>query len=456
MEKFSILILDEDKNYTETISSILVEHNFITHIAQTPTQALNYLASSNVDFFILDVFQPDLNGLQLVAEVKKSYPNVEVIIISSRGNVDNVFEGGFINSLDYIKKPNNKNKLFNALERSRDQLKQYPFELIAKDHGSLIPEEIKNKIGRDFIGCSKAMYKVRGLALLAAKEKDVNVLITGENGTGKEIIAQVIHYGSSRRNNKFCPINSAAIPESLIESEFFGHKKGSYTGAIEDKKGCFELADKGTLFLDEISEMPFALQAKLLRAIEEKKIKPIGGDREMEVDFRVISATNCKIEDLIKKQKLRIDLFYRLNTFIINIPPLRSRPEDIEPLVNYFLKTIASAKNIKIPEIKPEVFRLLQTYDYPGNIRELRNMIERAIIISNGRELKSKDFHFEQYKKDSVFNIDSCNIEENEKKLIIYALDQTNNNNTNAARLLGISRDTLIRKRKKYLIDPTY
>jgi DNA-binding NtrC family response regulator len=454
MEKFNILILDEDKNYTEIISRILVEHNFITYTAHSTVQAIDYLATSKVDFFILDVFQPNLDGLQLVSTVKKDHPNVEMIIISSRGSIDNIFKGGNINSIDYIKKPKNKNALFNALERSRDQLKQFPYELIPMQQGSLIPDQIKEKIGRDFIGCSKAMYKVRSLALLAAREKDVNVLITGENGTGKEIIAQVIHYGSARSANKFCPINSAAIPESLIESEFFGHKKGSYTGAIDDKKGCFEMADKGTLFLDEISEMPYNLQAKLLRAIEEKKIKPIGSDQELKVDFRVISATNCKMEDLTNKQKLRIDLFYRLNTFIINIPPLRARPEDIKPLVNYFTRRIALSKNINVPEIQPEVYHHLQNYDYPGNVRELRNMVHRAIIISNGKLLKVKDFHFQQFKKTENLKIETCNIEENEKKLICHALQQTNNNNTKAAKLLGISRDTLLRKKKRYHIDP--
>jgi transcriptional regulator with PAS, ATPase and Fis domain len=321
---------------------------------------------------------------------------------------------------------------------------------------SLIPEGLIRSTGREFIGRSNKIRKVLKLALLAAAEKDINVLITGENGTGKEIIARIIHHTSDRKVRQFYPVNCAAIPESLIESEFFGHKKGTFTGAIEDRKGCFELVDGGTLFLDEISEMPFGLQAKLLRAIEEKKIKPLGSTREINCNFRIISATNYHPEKLLENKKLRPDLFHRLSTFIIHIPPLRERRQDITPLTCFFAQQITERRQEKKRFIHPEVFPLLKSYGFPGNVRELRNLVERAMLVSENGPLKPEHFLLPRagngHEKDQE---DNLNMEEHERKLIVNALIQCNSNITHAAKLLGISRDTLIRKKKKYNIATT-
>lgn len=454
MEKFQILILDDDRLIAEKIAIILNGQNFSTIISHTPSHAIQILQTKKIDFLVCDVFLPEINGLEMLSKVKKEFPQIEVIIISAHGNMETVIEAMRLGAKDYIKKPLSRKDLLNSLRRTARYIKSTPGVLNKCRDGSLLPTSLVNKIGVDFIGCSKAMHKIRSMALLAAREKHVNVLITGENGTGKEIVAQIIHYGSERNQHNFCPVNSAAIPESLLESEFFGHTKGSFTGATEDKKGCFEMAHKGTLFLDEISEMPAPLQAKLLRAIEEKKIKPVGGQKEIVVDFRVISATNSHIYHLIESGKLRTDLFHRLNTLMIHIPPLRERPEDIIPLINYFAIKQSQIRNCSKPIIQPDVFKKLKKYQFPGNVRELRNMVERAFIMSNGKEIEVGNLlrhnNQEQTEKKPV----NYNIEQNEKKLIAYALIQSNNNNTTAAKMLGISRDTLIRKKKKYNISP--
>jgi len=294
------------------------------------------------------------------------------------------------------------------------------------------------------------------MALKAAEDGDVNVLVTGENGTGKEIISRIIHFGSPRKKQVFAPVNSSAIPETLLESEFFGHVKGAFTDAREEKKGYFELANKGTLFLDEIADMPYALQAKLLRAIEENKIKRVGSNNEIPVNVRIISATNKNIDELINNNKFRIDLFHRINTIEINIPPLRERIEDIKPLLEHFIDSIARKKGKKAPGVSKALINKLTTYSFPGNVRELRNMVERAMILSDNNELMPEDFPLrgedaKQMKRSTGSG--TLNLDDNEKDLIEQALKNADMNQTKAAILLGISRDAMKRKIKKFGIE---
>lgn len=318
---------------------------------------------------------------------------------------------------------------------------------------SLISEELEKRIERNFIGESKEIKKVYELAMTAAKYKDTNVLITGESGTGKENIARIIHYASERKNNNFCVVNSSAITDSLLESEFFGHIKGAFTGAIENKKGYFEVANKGSLFLDEIADMPFNLQSKLLRATEEKKITKVGGTHEISVDFRIVSATNHNIEKLISNNMFRLDLFYRLNTLQIHIPPLRERHEDIEPLLRFFVKDFAIKMNKQVPNISQQLMEELKKYDFPGNVREMRNMVERAIIFCNNSTLSIHDFLINhQETKTKVDLPPKFNLNEVEIQLIQLALNNNNYNQRKSSELLGISRDALIRRMKKYNI----
>ena len=313
---------------------------------------------------------------------------------------------------------------------------------------SLITKDLEQRIERKFIGESRSIKHIIEETLHVAKFKDTNVIITGESGTGKEIIARIIHHASSRKEYGFFPINCSAVPETLLESEFFGHKKGSFTGAINDKKGLFELAQRGTLFLDEIADMPLSLQAKLLRVLEEKKVKKIGSEKEIFVEVRIIAATNRNLDELITKEQFRLDLYHRINTFIIEIPPLRERPEDIEPLMKHYTQLYKNKFNMLNLRIDENLIEHLRRYHFPGNVRELKNLVERAIIICKNNILDESCFPI-LATEDKSYLTDNLNIKQNEERLIKAALQKTNNNQTKAAKLLGISRHTLIRKLTK-------
>ncbi|MCD4732418.1 MAG: sigma-54 dependent transcriptional regulator, partial [Bacteroidales bacterium] len=352
---------------------------------------------------------------------------------------------------DYVRKPFSLVEMQLAIERTTKYMKLQSDLSASEDERSLITRQLEQMIEKDFIGESPAIKQVVDMALRTASDMDASVMITGENGTGKELVARLIHYASERKKKQFYPINAAAIPETLLESEFFGHKKGSFTDASEDKKGCFVLANGGTLFLDEISEMPVSLQAKLLRALEERKIKPVGGEREIPVDVRIISATNKNLRERIEQDKFRLDLYHRLNTVIINIPPLRERKEDLHPLMDHFISYFSKKKNLPLPEIDPDIYKKMEDYTFPGNVRELRNMVERAMILSRGSHLRVSDFFISQNGHIPEAEVTpNFNLEQTEKKLITLALKECDYNQVKAAELLGISRDALKRKRQKY------
>jgi transcriptional regulator with PAS, ATPase and Fis domain len=317
----------------------------------------------------------------------------------------------------------------------------------------MILQDQKNKPDRQIIGVSPEIRAVLDMAIKAGSYPDVNVLITGESGTGKENIARLIHNMSIRKDNFFCPVNCSAVTETLMESEFFGHKKGSFTGAIEDKTGYFELCHNGTLFLDEIADMPYALQAKLLRAIEEKTITRVGDIHPIYSDFRIISATNHNIEKWVKKKKFRLDLLFRLNTVHIHIPPLRERMEDLQPLLRHFVKNFSQKYNKPDLILKEVVFDSLMKYHFPGNVRELKNMVERAVIFDTDNNLDCRDFPLiigKPIKKSNDKMI--FDLTRNEKGIIRKALHEFNFNQQKAADALGIHRDALSRKMKKYNI----
>ncbi len=286
-----------------------------------------------------------------------------------------------------------------------------------------------------------------------AKYRDANVLITGESGTGKENIARIIHYSSTRNEHLFYAVNSSAITETLLESEFFGHKKGSFTGAVSDKIGFFEACDGGTLFLDEIADMPINLQAKILRATEEKVITRVGDTTPIKTDFRIISATNHNIDEMIEEKKFRLDLLHRLNTLHIHIPPLRERKADIRPLLEFYVNLFSTNFNKPKITISEEVIETLEDYEFPGNVRELKNMAERAVILCQSNQLKSNDFPIKQTKiKRGYAETATRDLKSNEIKMILEALRAHDYNQTAAAEAIGISRDALIRRMKKYNI----
>jgi DNA-binding NtrC family response regulator len=453
MNQLSILVLDDERQIADKVTQYLIKQKYKAQSAYFPTQAFKVLNRESVDILISDVLMPEMNGLDFLKDIKSLYPYVEVIMITGHGDMDMVIEAMHLGAVDFIKKPFSFVDIQMAIERTSKYLRlQNQLEQV-ENRSSLISRDLETRTEKNFIGRSKSIKQVLETAIKAGEDRDVSVLITGENGTGKEIIARIIHHASERQNEVFHPLNSSAIPDSLIESEFFGHKKGSFTDAKEDKKGVFELAHGGSLFLDEIADMPFGLQAKLLRALEEKKITRIGSHKEIDVDVRLISATNQDIDQLIKEKKFRLDLFHRINTITLTIPPLRERIEDINPLVDYYVEYFAKRKNKPVPQVDPEVLDYLKSYHFPGNVRELKNMIERASILAVNDHLTVADFpitgrDIAAEKRQSP----GLNINDNEVSLIKDALKKANFNQKRAAVLLGISRDALIRRLKKYHI----
>lgn len=454
--QMKVLVIDDEINFTEEIEEFLQNQGYISFTANNVHKGRTILKNNDIDLLILDVRLKGISGLDVLKEVKQSYPKIEVIIVSAHGDMDTVINALRNGAIDYLKKPFRHTDIQIAIQRTRRFLDLQRVIKTMEEKNSLISKNLQEKIKRDFIGESKQIKDILDLAVTAAKYGDTSVLITGESGTGKENIARIIHYESSRKDNIFCAVNSSAITDSLLESEFFGHKKGSFTGAITDKKGFFEVSDQGTLFLDEIADMPINLQAKILRAIEEKTITRVGETEPIATDFRIIAATNHNIDKLIEEKKFRLDLLHRLNTIHIQIPPLRERVDDIEPLLRYFASTFAHKLNKPVPKIEKEVISLLKNYSFPGNVRELRNMVERALILCKNEVLSEHDFttsNQSQTKTESQSTKINYNLEENELNLIRAALKEKNYNQNKAAELLGITRDSLIRRLKKYGIQ---
>ena len=452
-DKIRILILDDEKQFTEELSGFFLGSEYESFEANTAAEGKKILSKHKIDLMILDVRLPGVNGLDILKEVKVQYPSMEVIIISGHGDMDTVIKAMRLGAFDYLRKPFRFIDIEIAIERSQRFLQIQRKVKNLEEKNSLISKALEEKIDRQFIGVSPKILEVFEQAITAANYPEANVLITGESGTGKENIARIIHYSSSRKDHTFCAVNSSAITETLLESEFFGHKKGSFTGAIVDKMGYFEVCNNGTLFLDEIADMPFNLQAKILRATEEKVITRVGDTNQIRTDFRIISATNHDIEERIEQKKFRLDLHHRLNTLHIHIPALRERPEDIKPLLVHFVDFYSKKFNKPNLKISNDVFSELLKYDFPGNVRELRNMTERAIILSKGDTLGLSDFPVRQQKSTSNSNhVELVNLKSNEVNIIRKALQSCKFNQKAAADKLGITRDALIRKMKKYEI----
>ena len=452
-DKIKILILDDEKQFTEELSGFFVGSDYESFEANTAAEGKKILNNHVIDLLILDVRLPGVNGLDILKEVKIQYPYMEVIIISAHGDMDTVIKAMRLGAFDYLRKPFRYIDIQIAIERTQKYLQMHRMLKQMEERNSLISKTLEEKIDRQFIGVSPLILEVFEQAITASKYPEANVLITGESGTGKENIARIIHYSSTRKDHIFSAVNSSAITETLLESEFFGHKKGSFTGAIMDKMGFFEVCNQGTLFLDEIADMPFNLQAKILRATEEKVITRVGDTNQIRTDFRIISATNHDIDKMVEKKKFRLDLLHRLNTLHIHIPALRERPEDIKPLLIHFVDVYATRFNKPNLQISREVFDALRKYDFPGNVRELKNMTERAIILCKGNLLGINDFPVKPQKiSSSGDNADSVNLKIHEIKMIGKALEVCNFNHQATADALGIHRDALSRKMKKYNI----
>ncbi|HOF92011.1 MAG TPA: sigma-54 dependent transcriptional regulator [Tenuifilaceae bacterium] len=455
MVSLKILILDDEKVFREEIREFLENDDFTVLVAERPSEAFNILQNDSIDILILDIRLPEMDGFAVLERVKELYPQIEVIMITGHGDMDAVIQAMRMGAVEFFPKPFRLLDMKAAIKRTRRfiELNQRykevnrSYEAIAKD--------LRDNVGYEIVGNSKKIRQVMELMHKVAQSDQTSVLITGESGTGKELVARGIHYLSSRKKNFFHAVNCSAIPDSLFESEFFGHRKGAFTGANEDKAGWFEIANGGTLFLDEIVDMQPTMQSKLLRVLEDRKVRRIGATTDLSVDVRIIAATNQDIQSLLDDNKFRNDLYYRLNSFEIVIPPLREHPEDIPVLLEYYTDLLSRKMNKKITAIDESVVRILQDYNFPGNIRELRNMVERAIILSDGNRLTSREFAISGISPDAEMVAAKeyeqiFDLEELEKLTIIRAMEQTGYKKTEAAQLLNITRQSLDRRIEKH------
>jgi len=446
----SILVIDDEKEICESIKMILEYENYQVDTTSDGNEGIEKIEAGNFDAVLLDIQMPNINGFEVLNKIKERNLDVSVIIISAFSNLENAVKATKLGAFDFLEKPIDREKLLLSIRNSINQV-------------SLIKEnkELKKSItgSEVIIGNSLAIKSVLEV-ISRVSQTDVRVLITGENGTGKELVAREIHKLSSRSEQKFVEVNCAAIPNELIESELFGHEKGSFTGALQQRIGKFEHANKGTLFLDEIGDMSLQAQAKVLRAIEDGKIERVGGNRKIEVDVRIIAATNKNLKDEIEKGNFREDLFHRLNVIPIKVPSLRERSDDIPLLIKHFTEEVCSKYKIAKVEFNENAVKALQGMEWRGNVRELRNIVERIIIMVPNKEIKEKDvFNLispQQAKMDDILNISNSFQDFKEKAERAFILKQLETNVWNiskTAEILDIQRSHLYAKMKKYNID---
>ena len=464
-EKMNILIVDDEPRVADEIEEFLKAKKFNVFKAGKPSIAFKLLKTHPIRIVILDINLPEMDGLQVLTRIKSDYPEIEVIMISGHGDMDTVIHAMRNGATDYFAKPFRLFDINNAILRTQRFIElNQKLQTVQKDVDEL-SEKLLNTIGTQLLGNSDAMRVLVSMMSKVATSKNTSVLILGESGTGKELVAHGIHQLSKRSNNMFYSVNCSAIPESLFESEFFGHKKGSFTGALEDKTGWFEIADSGTLFLDEISDMPMGQQAKLLRVLEERKVSKVGSRESKKVDVRVIAASNTNLENLASENKFRFDLYHRLSVFVIQIPPLRDRKGDIPLLFEYYLNqySIQMQKNIQKADLG--VVEMLKNYDFPGNIRELKNIIERAVILCEGDMILPEHISLSGSKIPIYTNgsgeteivelndTENLDLEHHEKQLLQKALSRAGNNKSKAATLLNVTWQALDRRMKKYGLE---
>lgn len=416
--KPKVLILDDEESLLKWLSYALQENGFDVFATTEPRIALNQLKTEKFDCVISDIKMPGMDGFQFLRNVRGLYPKLPVIFITAYGSMDSVINALRDGVSDYILKPFGIDEILNRIRANLKKEKERPPEII---------------------GESKVMKNILNLVDKIA-QTDTTVLILGESGTGKELIAREIHQRSKRANYNFVTISCAALPETLLESELFGYKKGAFTGATTDKDGLFLVANKGSFFLDEIGDAPQSIQMKILRLLEEREIVPLGATKPIKVDVRLIAATNKDLYEEVKQHRFREDLYYRLNVIPITLPPLRQRKEDIILLAEYFLKSICERENLGEKRLLKSTIETLKDYDWPGNVRELKHVIERAAVLAETYYIKPEHIHLPGVKIEPLKYL-----EDNEIK---KALKECNGNITEAARKLGISRATLYRRLK--------
>ena len=449
-DDFSILFVDDDRQILDVVSAYLKRAGYQVDTVNNGFVALENLRQKEYSVVFTDLIMPEISGLDLLKAAKEVSPTTEVIIVTGYGTIESAIEALKLGSYDYLQKPINFERLKLLIDRIVEK-KTLQFENL------LIKRRLKERYNYDqLVGKSPKMQQIYEI-IDRISTGSPTVLIQGESGTGKELVANVIHQNSVRRDRPFVPVNCGAIAEGLLESELFGHLKGSFTGAIRDSIGLFKAADGGTIFLDEIAEVPPALQVKLLRVLQERKIRPVGDARESEVSVRVIAATNKRLEEAIENKTFRKDLYYRLNVISLHMPPLREIRDDIPHLVNHFINKFNQDGHNRIIRVSPDAMDLLMRYDWPGNVRQLENVIERAFALGVNETIQCKDLPpeiREMNQVDTGHDI-NLNLNENEKSLIKRALRQAGGNKAEAAKLLGINITTVYRKMQKYRIGET-
>lgn len=451
-----VIVIDDDPDSLESVAAALRRDGYEVHPFADPREGLSFLASEGADVVVTDLKMPGLDGMEVIGRVAAEHPGVSVVVLTAYGTVYGAVEAMRAGASDFLEKPVGIPQLRAAVfKAAKDRERNREIEQLREQMGQRYgPEGI--------IAFSRAMEEVIRKIRLVAQTR-MNVLIQGESGTGKELVARAIHALSPRRHKAFFPLNCAAIPETLLESELFGHEKGAFTGAIASRQGRMEAAEGGTLFLDEVGDMSLPLQAKLLRAIEQKEVLPLGGSRVVKVDVRILAATNQDLKARVAGKAFREDLFFRLNVFSIQVPPLRDRREDIPALAEQFLREIGKENRTEPKRLSPEALKRLLAYRWPGNVRELRNCVEVAALVAGGSSIGPDDLGPEiragggipPTAGEPIPLPAARTLEEIERDAILAALKETGGNKTKAARILGIGLRTLHRKVKEFGIYET-
>ena len=448
-----ILVADDEPSHRQMIEAVLAAEGYEVTQAEDGQAAISAIEDRFYDLVIMDIRMPNVDGIQALQKIKQISPDIPVIIMTAYASVGTAVDALKSSAYDYLIKPLDieELKILVAKALHHHQLEQ---------ENIYLKERLNDRFDfSNIIGHSPAMKKLfETMALVAPSE--ATVIIVGESGTGKELIANAIHQNSPRKDFPFIKVNCAALPETLLESELFGHEKGAFTGAIARKQGRFQLAHNSSIFLDEIAEMAPATQAKILRVLQEREFEPVGSTQTIKVDTRVIVATNKNLEKEIQEGRFREDLYYRLNVITVEVPPLRRRREDIPLLADFFLKHYAEKNRRLIKGFTPRATDLLMRYDWPGNVRELENIIERAVIMARGEMITPLEFPFDlqdldvELKESRIDLTPGRSLKEVEKVLILRTLEEARGNRTHAAGILGISRRTLQLKLKEYGINP--
>lgn len=452
-----ILVVDDEMLVRTFLAETLRRKNLDVTTAENGTKAISLIKDNVYDMVITDMKMPDITGIDVLRKVKEISPSTIVVVITAFGSIENAVEAMRLGAFNYLIKPFSPDTIEAVIEKAREHLSlveenQYLRQQISTGGSRSTPH---------VIGDSFVIKHIMDDVMRVAKS-NATVFITGESGTGKEVIAHAIHYNSLRGNKPFIKVNCAAVPDTLIESEFFGHEKGSFTGANAKRLGRFELANGGTLLLDEVTEIPLPLQAKLLRVIQEQEFERVGGTKPVKVDVRIISTSNRDIKQAIADKILREDLYYRLNVVPIHLPALRERREDIVPLANYFVQKMCAENHKEIKKLTPEVQKKLMDYNWPGNVRELANIIERAVVMDGGNSIAPEHLYLDNTIPLIKTGGSGATVENNytlpvgmtldelEKRLIIETLQAQRNNRTRTAEVLGISIRTLRNKLHEY------